>query len=175
MTESPLTPKENREKMAEIMFETLQIPDFYVGITAVCALYAFGKTTGIVLDSGHSVTHSVPIYEGFALPHAISKMDMGGNDLTLHLKDKIREAIPGIDETLLDNESITIRKEKDCYVASDFDAEVKEASDVANSETFVLPDKTGINLGKLRFMIPEVLFQPTLMGKQYTGIHERIY
>ena len=108
--------------MAEIMFETLQIPDFYVGITAVCALYAFGKTTGIVLDSGHSVTHSVPIYEGFALPHAISKMDMGGNDLTLHLKDKIREAIPGIDETLLDNESITIRKEKDCYVASDFDA-----------------------------------------------------
>ena len=102
-------------------------------------------------------------------------MDMGGNDLTLHLKDKIRESIPGIDETLLDTESITIRKEKDCYVASDFDAEVKEASDVANSETFVLPDKTGINLGKLRFMIPEVLFQPTLMGKQYTGIHERIY
>jgi hypothetical protein len=85
-------------------------------------------------------------------------MDMGGNDLTLHLKDKIREAVPTIDETLLDNESITIRKEKDCYVASDFDAEVKEASDVANNETFVLPDKTGINLGKLKFMIPEVLF-----------------
>jgi actin len=78
MTESPLTPKVNREKMAEIMFESLEVPELYVGITAVCALYAFGKTTGIVLDAGHTVTHSVPIYEGFALPHAILKMEMGG-------------------------------------------------------------------------------------------------
>jgi len=72
--------------MAEIMFEKLNVPEFYVGVSAVCALFAFGKTTGIVLDSGHTVTHSVPIYEGFALPHAILKMDMGGKDLTRHLK-----------------------------------------------------------------------------------------
>ena len=86
MTESPLTKKSSREHMAEIIFESLQCPEFYVGITAVCALYAFGKTTGIVLDSGHTVTHSVPIYEGFALPHAILKMDMGGEDLTKYLQ-----------------------------------------------------------------------------------------
>ena len=86
MTESPLTKKSSREKMAEIVFEEINAPEFYVGITAVCALYAFGRTTGIVLDSGHTVTHSVPIYEGFALPHAILKMDLGGKDLTEYLQ-----------------------------------------------------------------------------------------
>ena len=86
MTESPLTKKSSREKMAEILFETLGCPEMYVGITAVCALYAFGKTTGIVLDAGHTVTHSVPIYEGFALPHGILKMDIGGRDLTDFLR-----------------------------------------------------------------------------------------
>ena len=91
MTEPPLTKKENREKMAEIMFEKLNVPEMYVGVSAVCALFAFGKTTGIVLESGHTVTHTVPIYEGFALPHAILKMDMGGRDLTAHLKAKIIE------------------------------------------------------------------------------------
>ena len=86
MTESPLTKKSSREKMAEIVFESLQAPEFYVSITAVCALYAFGRTTGIVLDAGHTVTHSVPIYEGFALPHAVLKMDLGGKDLTDYLR-----------------------------------------------------------------------------------------
>ncbi len=85
MTEAPLNPKKNRERMAQIMFEKIGVQKFYVGIQAVFSLYASGKTTGIVLDSGHSVTHSVPIYEGFALPHAIHKMDMGGQDLTRHL------------------------------------------------------------------------------------------
>ena len=78
LTEAPLNPKVNREKMTEIMFEKFHPPAIYVANQAVLSLFASGRTTGIVLDSGHSVTHSVPIYEGYALPYASISLHMAG-------------------------------------------------------------------------------------------------
>lgn len=48
LTEAPLNPKKNRERMAELMFEELQVPALYVAVQAVLALYATGRTTGII-------------------------------------------------------------------------------------------------------------------------------
>lgn len=73
------------------MFETFTVPSFYLAIQAVLSLYSSGKTTGLVLDAGDGVTHTVPIYEGYALPHAIERNDLAGRDLTEYLKKLLNE------------------------------------------------------------------------------------
>ena len=85
LSEAPLNPRKNREQAAEIFYETFNVPSLYISLQAVLSLYASGRTTGLVLDSGDGVTHTVPIYEGFALPHSIQRIDVAGRDITKHL------------------------------------------------------------------------------------------
>ncbi|XP_017837415.1 actin-like protein 53D isoform X2 [Drosophila busckii] len=176
LTEPPLNPKKNREKMTEIMFENFRVPALYVAIQAVLSLYATGRTIGIVVDSGDGVTHTVPIYEGYALPHCCMRLDLAGRDLTNFLCKLLMERGHTL-STSAEREIVRDIKEKLCYVATNYEQESELAQERKSEmdETFELPDGQTIQVGSEKFKCPEALFKPSLVGQEVYGLHEAIY
>merc|ERR1719295_918530 len=144
LTEAPRNPKSNREKMITTMFETFNVPSFYVAVQAVLSLYSSGRTTGIVLDCGDGVSHTVPIFEGYCLPHAVARLDLAGRDLTENLMRILVERGYSF-TTSAEKEIVRDIKEKMSYVAINYQEEMDKA---------------------------EILFQPDLIGKESSGIHQ---
>ncbi|GFR41147.1 hypothetical protein Agub_g1811 [Astrephomene gubernaculifera] len=173
LTEAPRNPKANREKATELLMESFQVPALYVALQAVLALYASGRTTGLVLDVGDGVAHAVPVYEGFSMPHAIGRLDVAGRDVTRQLSRLLGEAGVKLGSSA-ELEIVRDIKERLAYVALDLPSELATArSSGLLAREYTLPDGNTVRLGEERFRCAEVLFDPSLLGAEGgTGLHQ---
>ncbi|XP_003461547.1 actin-related protein T2 [Cavia porcellus] len=172
VTEPSLNPRENREKTAQVMFESFGVPAFYLSDQAVLALYASACVTGLVVDSGEGVTCTVPIFEGYSLPHAVAKLYVAGRDITEQLT-RLLLAGGRTFPCLLDKALVDDIKEKLCYVASEPEKELcRRPEDILRE--YKLPDGNIVYLGDQLFQAPEVLFSPEQMGAQSPGLAKMV-
>jgi actin-related protein len=175
VSEPAQSPYSHKKEMAQIIFEKLNADSLYIATSSTLALYANGKTTGLVVDIGYETTSCVPIYEGFVLNHAINKVEMGGEDLTKYLSSLINLRKENTRQLNFDSAEKTILnmlKEKYCEVAEDFDSQLKKIIDSKTTQEHKLPDGGKIYIGGEKYQCPEMLFSPSNFLKDYGGIHE---
>ena len=175
LTEAPLNPRQNREKMAEIMFNEFNVPALYVAMQAALSLYASGRTTGLVVDIGDGVTHIVPIWEGFAIDKGIKRVNLAGRDITRYLLTLLYQRGYQF-ESSAEFEIVRDIKEKMCYVALDLEKELQVADKMgaAFEKPYILPNGETLMIGAEMFLAPEVLFNPGVIGKETEPLHKLI-
>jgi len=170
LSEPALNSQTNREKAAEILFEEFNVPSMYIASSSLLALYASGRSTGIVLDSGEIQTSAIPISEGYPTGRAIQRIDFSGRELTDWLIKLLAEEGHAL-YSPAEREIVTGIKENLGIVELDFINSMKKKD---SKKTYVLPDGQTIEVGSARFRCPEALFQPSLVGLEIVGIHTLI-
>ena len=177
VTEAPLNPKKNRERMLEILFEDFNVPACYVQIQAVLALYSAGRNDGVVVDSGDGVTHTVPVFEGRVLPMCVRRNEVAGRDLTEWMQELLNDDQEYRFSTSKHKEWVKDIKEKHCYIEEDFESALAkwEEDQSAYDEEYELPDGQKITVGRARFCCPEAIFDPGLMGREDVGLPDLLY
>lgn len=173
MLDSPAAKPKDREEMASILFENFAVPAFYSMQQAVAAMIGSARTYGMVLDSGHGVTHAVPVYEGAALTHGIVAHQIAGQDV----EGVLSQLLANNGHSGIPPSAIQEMKEKLSFVPLDYDKEIA-ASDTEPA-TFSLPDGRNITLADERFASVECLFNPGVCDMYNvaplaatTGVHD---
>ena len=162
VTETPLTSKTNRMKLSETLFETFNVERIHIANSSMLGLYSYGKTSGLVVDCGFNVTSTVPVYEGYPLPHASMKVNIGGEDISMDLLEMIKSnldsSFKGVKGRILADDI----KEKLGYLLL-----TKDDDEMENEENeYTLPDGKSIKLTNELYKHCDILFNPGQSGNK---------
>eukprot|EP01061_Rhynchopus_euleeides_P004451 TRINITY_DN13708_c1_g1_i1.p1 TRINITY_DN13708_c1_g1~~TRINITY_DN13708_c1_g1_i1.p1 ORF type:complete len:418 (+),score=161.71 TRINITY_DN13708_c1_g1_i1:102-1256(+) len=177
VTEAPLNPRKNREKMLEVLFDDFGVPACYIQIQAVLSLMASGRNDGVVIDSGDGVTHAVPVFDGRVVPTAVKRSEIAGRDLTEWMQELLNEDQDFRFSSSLHKEWVKEIKEKFCYIEDDFDSALEKWNDENDcfDDEHTLPDGTSIKVGRAKFCCPEAIFNPGLMEREEPALHDLLF
>lgn len=167
----PLFPYNDLKRLFELFLEHYQCMAFYPVLDSMLTLYSGGFQTGLVVEIGDSITRIVPIYEGYKLDHAIKILGTGGREITKYAEIVLGDLGFSADSSIK-KELVRVIKEKACFVSLDFKEDLRRSEQY--KKLFSLPDGSTLTLTKERFMIPEVLFDPTLINSEDSPLPKAI-
>jgi len=169
ITDPVLNSRENKQRISQIFFESIGVSSLGIMSSPVLSLFSTGKTRGIVIDIGDGSTSIVPIFEGFALPHATKRIPLSGVDITnyllqnlsMHLKPEQFTVARGIKEEML-------------VVPQDYEKTMNGKDLITDEEScYELPSGEIIKINKqTRVNAAEILFRPSIINKEIGGIPE---
>lgn len=170
ITDSPFNTKHNKQEICKMMFETFKVQRFTLINSATLSLFSTGTTTGLVAESGEGTSYAVPVFEGYALPHAMMKLDVAGKDVTEKLIEEFKACKAPVTDAHF--EQVRDMKETMCHVSQNFREESRSRDDPLTQEqrSYELPtgEIVEVNLHK-RITAAEIIFNPSLSGKDLDG------
>lgn len=174
ITEPPLNPVDNKKKMMEVLFESLDFGSVNISNQAILVLYAQGLLSGMVIDCGEGVTQIVPVYEGFVPNHLIKRHSIVGQNITSYLSSLLQLRCNS--SHIYDLEIVKEIKEKMCYAAYDLDQERRLARETTVLvEKYTLPDGTSVKVDRERFECTEAFFDPALIDMECKGLSDFVF
>lgn len=171
ITETPLSSKENRAKVAEMLFEKFDVEKYHMANSSMLGLFSYGKTSGIVVDSGFNVTSTVPIYEGFPLQYASKKINLGGEDISLNLLESLKEKLEPSYKLIKGRLLADDIKEHKGYISMDNEEKEEEKQE---ESPYKLPDGKELKLGNEIFKTCDILFNPPEDNKDLMSVSKMV-
>jgi len=177
LTEPHTNPIAAREKTIMVLFETFDVPYTYLASQVVLSLYASSHLTGLVVNIGEGTTDIIPYYEGRGqhLAHAALRHEISGRDMTEYMMMLLAREKNYQFFTRAERELIRDMKDNLSYIPLDYEAEMERMSYAHPSfyeQSYQLPNHQFIDVGKERYMAPEIMFKPFMADSK--GIHEKI-
>lgn len=165
LTEPPMNTPENREQLAELMFEVFGFKGMFIATQALLAIISKAwddvnklSYTGICLDIGDGVSHAIPVYECYTIDNAIKSVPIAGRVLTTFISDIImkREKLPN---TNMNNKIARQIKETLCYCQQgNFVDEFNNFKPILGHDIL----GTKVDIGPETFIAPEIFFDPNI-------------
>ena len=154
ITETPLSSKKNRAKISELLFEKFNVQRCHIANSSMLGLFSYGKSSGIVVDSGYNITSTVPVYEGFPLVYASQKINLGGEDISNKLFDVVKDKVDKTYKTIKGKLLAEDIKDKLCFISMNINQEEKV------DKKYILPDAKELPMGNELYQVNEILFNP---------------
>eukprot|EP00039_Didymoeca_costata_P029501 m.24925 g.24925 ORF g.24925 m.24925 type:complete len:343 (+) comp7657_c0_seq1:154-1182(+) len=171
LADCPTIRERDRAAMAEMMFEKFGIPAYFVSSQSVLSLFSAGRTSGLVMDLGYGVSHVMAIHEGFAFPHTIGRIELGGNDINRSFRMLLSERSIDISESMTEEWKLQHGK-----LAYDFAQESMRCRlDPTKAPSMKLPDGREVSLQSDHLRACESLMQPALAGCRGMGLADALW
>ncbi|KAF4801596.1 Actin-like protein 10 [Turdus rufiventris] len=170
LAESPSCPASDRQKAAEVLFESFGVPALHVANTGFLSLCAHGRVTGLAVEAGAAMSHVTPVWAGQTLREGTRCLGVAGDHLSRHLHRLLLQSPTELSVLqALTKKVLTKLKEQCCYVSLDYEGDLLQKG-CHQPATFQTPDGHWITLSKERFCCPEPLFRPELLQHGCPGL-----